>query len=405
MHTGMDPRATPEEIDLWETVSSDLALQQRLAAASSSEEVLQALRSANLDPGSAAKACAACANSWDGPPRVVREKAPPAQWLPVQLFEDEHGLRVEWHHFGSTRLIEPFFEQSWAKVAALPAQSLLRVQTPVDALLELASGPSPDGLIFHMSRCGSTLVAQMLADLEHVTVLAEPPAFDAVLRMHRAGRLSAEHLRGAAAALMRKRHAEARQAVFKLDAWHTPSWPILARLFPETPAIFLHRDPTEVLVSQEHRPGLHAIPGQLPLSLYGFASEDRVAEADHAAWAIAQIAEAGLEAVSQNYATPVDYADLPDALITKILPRFGIVLDDHERERLVLAGNRYSKDPTRSFQPDTDEKRGAASSELRARIVAFGLDRIYARLVEPGNRPHAPQGNPKATVRVSYRFD
>jgi len=405
MHAGMDPHTTPEEIDLWETVSSDLALQQRLAAASSGEEVAQTLSGANLNPASAERAHAESAKSWDGPPRVVREKAPPAQWLPVQLFEDGDGLRVEWHHFGFARLTDPFFEQSWAKVAALPAQSLLRVQTPVDALLEFASGPSPDGLIFHMSRCGSTLVAQMLAELEHVTVLAEPPAFDAVLRMHRAGRLSAEHLRGGAAALMRKRHAEARQCVFKLDAWHTPSWPILARLFPKTPAIFLYRDPSEVLVSQARRPGLHAIPGQLPLSLYGFAGEDRVAEADHAAWAIAQIAGTGLEAVSRNYATPVDYADLPDALVTNILPRFGIVPEDEECDRLTLAGHRYSKDPARSFQPDSDEKRGAASPELRARIAAFGLDRIYARLIGPSNRPQAPQPSPKATMRVSYRFD
>ena len=405
MLAGMDPHATPDEIDLWETVSSDLALQQRLAAASSNEAVVEALGDANLDPGRAARACAARANSWDGPPRVVREKAPPAQWLPVQLFEDEDGLRVEWHHFGFSRLTEPFFEQSWAKVAALPAQRLLRVQTPVDALLEFAAGPAPDGLVFHMSRCGSTLVAQMLAELEKVIVVAEAPVFDAVLRMHLAGHLAAEHVRGVTGALMRKRHPEAQRAVFKLDAWHTPCWPILARLFPDTPAIFLHRDPTEVLVSHERRPGLHAVQGQLPLSLYGFTDGGRIAEADHAAWAIAQIVESGLAAVSSDYARPVDYADLPDALAASILPVFGITPDGDERDRLTLAGHRYSKDPSRSFRTDSDEKRASASPRLHARIAAFGLDRTYASLVEPSDRPTAPQGGPKATVRVSYRFD
>ncbi len=404
MQLSMGTSATPEEIELWETVSTDLALQQRLTAASSSDEVVQVLGDAIRDPASSASACVDAAKAWDSPPRVVREHAPPAQWLPVQLFESDHGLRVEWHHFGFARLTEPFFEQSWAKAAALPAQSLLRVQTPVDVLLEFASGPSPDGLMFHMSRCGSTLVAQMLAELEHVTVVSEAPVFDAALRMHLAGRFSSEHLRGVVGALIRKRHAGARQAVFKLDAWHTPSWPTIAHLFREAPAIFLHREPTEVLVSQARRPGLHAVPGRLPLSLYGFAGADRITEADYAAWAIAEIARAGLDAVSRNYAMPVDYAALPEALFTKILPRFGITPSAEERDRLAIAGNRYSKDPTRSFQPDSGEKRAAAAPDMRERVAAFGLDRVYAGLTEPADRPHPPRGSPKASVRVSYRF-
>ena len=401
----MDARAEPNEIELWEAVSRDPALQRRLVAASSGDQALQVIRDSAIDPRGAVAFCREESPRWDGPPRVLRENAPPAQWLPVQMFEDEGGLKVEWHHFGFARLTEPFFEQSWARAAALPAQSLLRMQTPVDAFFEFRSAPSPDGLVLHMSRCGSTLVAQMLAELGEVTVVAEAPVFDAVLRLHRSGRLTADHLRGAAAALTRMRHPDTRRAVFKLDAWHTPCWPTLASVFPKAPAIFLHRDPVEVLVSQEHRPGMHVTPGQLPLSLYGFTGEERVAGADHAAWAIAQIAKAGLEAVVRGFADPVAHADLPDALLAKILPHFGIATDDAARKRLVEAGLRYSKDPSRTYLPDAQAKRASASPELCARVEAFGLDRMHASLVQARNRLHGPLAQQKTSVRVGFRFD
>ncbi|MEL7690362.1 hypothetical protein [Citromicrobium bathyomarinum] len=401
----MDARVEPREIELWEAVSRDPALQRRLVAASSGDEAMQVIRDSALDPQGAAALCREASPRWDGPPRVLRENAPPAQWLPVHLFEDEGGVKVEWHHFGFARLTEPFFEQSWARAAALPAQSLLRMQTPVDAFLEFRAGPPPDGFVFHMSRCGSTLVAQMLAELDEVTVVSEAPVSDTVLRLHRSGRLTAEHLRGAAAALTRFRHPDARRAVFKLDAWHTPCWRTLASVFPETPAIFLHRDPIEVLVSQERRPGMHVTPGQLPLSLYGFTGGDGIAGADHAAWAIAQIVNAGLEAVVRGFAEPVDFAELPDAILEKILPHFGIATDDAARERLVEAGLRYSKDPSRTYLPDAQAKRASASPELRARVEAFGLDRMHARLVETRNRPHGSLAQQKTSVRVGFRFD
>ena len=401
----MDARVEPKATELWEAVSRDAALQRRLVAASSGDEAMQVIRDAAIDPQGAVALCGEVSPKWDGPPRVLRENAPPAQWLPVHLFEDEGGVKVEWHHFGFARLTEPFFEQSWARAAALPAQSLLRMQTPVDALLEFRSEPAPAGLVLHMSRCGSTLIAQMLAELDEVTVVAEAPLFDTVLRLHRSGRLTGEHLRGAAAALTRVRHPDARQAVIKLDAWHTPCWRTLASFFPETPAIFLHRNPIEVLVSQERRPGMHITPGQLPLSLYGFTGGDGVAGADHAAWATAQIANAGLEAVVRGFAEPVDFAELSDALWEKVLPHFGIMPDDSARKRLVEASRRYSKDPSRSYLPDTQEKRASASPELRARVEAFGLDRMHTSLVETRNRPHRPLAQQKTSVRVDFRFD
>src|SRR5438874_313448 len=43
----------------------------------------------------------------------------------------------------------------------------------------------PSGLIFHMSRCGSTLVSQMLAALPANIVVSEAPPIDAIVQAYR----------------------------------------------------------------------------------------------------------------------------------------------------------------------------------------------------------------------------
>jgi len=150
---------------------------------------------------------------------------------------------------------------------------------------------------------------------------------------------------------------------------------------------------------------MHVTRGVLPLALYGFAGEEHIAEADNATWAIAQVASAGADAVAQGYALPVDYAALPDALLETILPRFGIALDSDETSRIAVAGGRYSKDPTRSFAPDSDEKRASAPPELLAGMESFGLRQIRERLLDPATavRPRSLDARP--SVLVCYRFD
>jgi hypothetical protein len=75
---------------------------------------------------------------------------PPAQWLPVRVAHDDPG--VDWCHFAGERLAAPFY-----------ANTVRRM---------------PDGFVFHMSRCGSTLVAQMLAVVPDHVVASEAELVD-----------------------------------------------------------------------------------------------------------------------------------------------------------------------------------------------------------------------------------
>ena len=57
------------------------------------------------------------------------------------------------------------------------------VRTGLEALRALDSEPSldPAGMIFHLSRCGSTLVSRLLGTLPGVVVVSEPAPLNALL--------------------------------------------------------------------------------------------------------------------------------------------------------------------------------------------------------------------------------
>src|SRR5262249_22714547 len=93
-------------------------------------------------------------------------------WLPAAVHLRDSKPIVEWTYFGSRQPTEPFFSDSLGICRRTPFARLFEHHTP----LELSSdGAAPSGFIFHMSRCGSTLIAQMLAALPRAVVISEAP--------------------------------------------------------------------------------------------------------------------------------------------------------------------------------------------------------------------------------------
>ena len=98
-----------------------------------------------------------------------------ARWTPIRFDFSGPAPTVDWADLSAERFDEPFFDQTVARWATSPgAQPLVR--TGLDAFLALDSEPSldPAGMIFHLSRCGSTLVSRLLGALPGVVIVAEP---------------------------------------------------------------------------------------------------------------------------------------------------------------------------------------------------------------------------------------
>lgn len=312
-------------------------------------------------------------------PAIPDDAVPPRHWLPVAVTGTADAPHVEWLHFAGEALDRPFYEDSVRRARALPFNRLMRCVTPLAALAAFDAAPLPDGLIFHMSRCGSTLVAQMLASLPGSIVVSEPPPLDSVIQLAARGAVPPAAIRHMAAALTRDRSGRARHRFIKLDSWHALALPMLRALFADTPWLFLHRDPVEVLVSQQRMPGFHAVPGLIPLDAFGIAAPPGIGHDAHLGWLLGQICDAAADGLATGGGIAIDYRALPDAVVQHLLPHFGVSPDAAAQVALAAAGQRNAKVPDAHFAPDTAGKQQQASPELRA-LAALHIAPACARL-------------------------
>jgi hypothetical protein len=105
-------------------------------------------------------------------------------WVPISVYGQSRPFGVDWCYLGRRRFVEPFFDETIQQCLRLPFNQLFRPQTGLDARETLAAehpGLPLHGIIFHMLRCGSTLLAQQLAALGQTAVLSEASPIDGVL--------------------------------------------------------------------------------------------------------------------------------------------------------------------------------------------------------------------------------
>jgi hypothetical protein len=306
-------------------------------------------------------------------------------WLPTAVASAAGAMALDWTHFAGARLTEPFFEDSLRRARRLPFNRLIRRRTPLSDLAEAMEGEAPvvpDGLIFHLSRCGSTLVAQMLAAVDEHVVVSEAPPLDAVVQLaqQRTKVPLAERvrlLRAMVSALGRDRATGGRYIV-KLDSWHALALPLFRLAFPDTPWVFLYRDPVEIMVSHGRSRGWQTVQGAMG-DLYGIADGGRMSGEDYTARVLARTCEAVLRHHMLGGGMLIDYRMLPAAVETRILPHFGISPNTTGREAMAAAAARDAKTPAFPFARDVERKQQEAGPGLRA-LVAAHLAGPYRRL-------------------------
>lgn len=318
---------------------------------------------------------------------------PPAPWLPMQIVTIGGELYVDWAYFGPAPLRQPFFEDSIRSALWRPFARMFLYRTCLADFLSHAAlepGLVPDGFIFHMSRCGSTLVSQMLAALPDNIAISEAAPIDAVVQLSHIwpalpGDQHAHYLRAMVAAFGRKRSGSEHRFFLKLDSWHALALPLFRRAFPDVPWIFLYRDPVEVKVSQARQPGSQMVPGILPPGIYGLDDPGLLPGDDYSARVLAKVCEAaaGHYGQDENKARGllVNYRDLPGAFWSKILPHFGVRFSAVERDMMQRAARYDAKAQHAEFTDDRDGKQREASDSLRG-IADTYVGPVYRRLEE-----------------------
>jgi hypothetical protein len=307
-----------------------------------------------------------------------------ARWTPIRFDFSGPNPAVDWADLSDERFVEPFFDQTVAGWAAGPRAKGL-VRTGLEGLVALDSEPSlePVGMIFHLSRCGSTLVSRLLGTLPGVVVLAEPEPLNTLLaldpdRVDHAALVQVVRL--LVRALGRRRHGDERLLVLKCTSWNIRRREVLAAAFPDTPWIWVQRDPTRVLASLLAKPpgwlGLWAAPGRAA-QRFGVdpAAVPAMTRTEFAANALGGMLEAAAADPAQRLC--IDHADLPAAIWQRVAPHFGIEVDSAAIERMIEESRFYSKDPTPQVFNGDDPEDSPVTDAIREAAQRFA---------EPGYR-------------------
>ena len=242
---------------------------------------------------------------------------------------------VEWCWMDGIAFSEPAFAQTIERALRTPFSLLFRRETPIDALERLEPGLAPSGFVFHVSRCGSTLVSRCSPRCRSISFSRSRfPSTTSCARTPRRPTRSAGCARSCRRSVAPRRGDE-RAYVLKLDAWSACSLGTVRRAFPDVPWVFLFREPVQVLASHFRQRGAHMVPGAIDPGLFGLDRESiaRMPPEEYCARVLAAICRAALEHRDEQ-ALFVDYDELPGALFDRILGAFGLECDPAERARM-----------------------------------------------------------------------
>jgi hypothetical protein len=307
-------------------------------------------------------------------------------WIPYRVEWRGYGPEVDWCYLGERPFREPFFDHTIRSVLRDPFHLSARHHTPIQALADMSAvrpGLPLGGLIFHMSRCGSTLISRLLASSPTNLVLSEAPPIDEVLDMARRGASEEQRiawLRGLVSALGQPRTGQEQRMFIKLDSWHVLDLPLIRRAFPDTPWIFVYRDPVEVMMSHKQLRGSQMAPGQLPPARLGLDATAVQLPLDldkFCARVLGNFCTAAAQYAPMHGGMLVNYNQFPDAIWSDILPWFRVAPTEAEREEMELEMMYHAKQPAHPFQPDSEAKRRAASPALRALAEQFIAPAYY----------------------------
>ncbi len=310
-------------------------------------------------------------------------------WIPIRIYWKERRPLVDWCWVGTRRFTEPFFDHTIEVCLQLPFANLCRPQTPIDMLRErhaIEPGLQPRGFIFHMSRCGSTLVSQMLAALPKNVVISEAGSIDSVLRAKfREPSLTdqerADWLRWMVSALAQRRSGDEERLFIKFDSWSVLDVPLISRAFPGVPWIFLYRNPVEVLVSQLAHRGAHMVPGGIEPELFGMRLDEvfKMQPEEYCAKVLARLCEAALQHHQSCAGIMVNYEQLPDAVWTGVADFFGAEVSDADMQAFRRVATLDAKNPALGFESDSQAKQNKASEAVRVASARW-LAPLYEQL-------------------------
>jgi hypothetical protein len=306
-------------------------------------------------------------------------------YLPIDLIISSEKGCVTWANFADIQLVEPFFHDTVMKIEA-SEPGLEKVKT--DLAQVMVSGRSlppvvPKGLVFHISRCGSTLISNALRIAQRTIVIAEAQPLAAVFLP----RMQSTPMQGEYGTELRRMvlqslaniygsHSGSRpgRLIIKFASWNLLGIPLIRSLWPTVPCVIAIRDPVEVIVSHlATAAGWKALKGQATVAckIFGFTLADRTVLdmpiEEYYARILGRLYRAAAAAIDQNCRV-CDYNDIGPQRLAKISEFFQTEVPEKGALERVLS--LHAKDPTstRLFNDDREVKQRSATDAVRTSV-------------------------------------
>jgi len=303
-----------------------------------------------------------------------------AQWTPIRLTLERPEPVVDWCDLRGIAFREPFFMQTvarWANQTAdggeAPRPVIRTVLSTLEAIDGVGECLDPSGFIFHMSRCGSTVLSRLFGTVPDTVVISEADPINTFLEadpseLNEAALVAC--LRLMIRALGRKRFGEERHFVVKFSSWNVRRLGLLRAAFPGVPQVFVYRSPVEVINSV-----LKGSPGWMQLQRFPAQAEHLLGipaaecagmpAAEFCARGLAGFCAAALDG-DDGRTLFVDYRDLPEAAWGPVAHHFGIPLAAENVARMREEARYYAKDAGRRPFVADDVQKGLSTPEITA---------------------------------------
>ncbi len=171
--------------------------------------------------------------------------------IPVGV--DSSSGQLRWLDLASYHCYQGFFRDALAFYRALSTSEPAEMCSRLDVLAVPDLIPdtiAPTGFIFHAGRCGSTLLARVLARSRSNMVFSEASAHNQMWRLISAqDTLDLALYRSLLTGMGRQRLPSYRHHIIKLTSWNIVQSAFIQTAFPDAPALFLFREPGRLLES------------------------------------------------------------------------------------------------------------------------------------------------------------
>lgn len=315
--------------------------------------------------------------------------------IPVDIdLEAKHliWLDVADHHFS-----ESFFFVSIEKLFNNTQFTFATDLSILDSDTIVADALYPNGFIFHMGRCGSTLLAKILAQSEENLVISEAPPHFLIWSLWnedwmRPFPFTEEHIhryKNLVFAIGRKRRPGYNAHFIKFTTFNILYLDFIRHVFPDVPIIFLYRDPVEVMVAfTDQGPGWQRFKDSAFGAFVAGCSLNQVKAMNKQSFHqhfLSQFMEAAIQA-SSNGLTLVNYHHLIPQNLEFILNAMNFTVNDETLDRMIKQFKYYAKADEQPiiFIPDTLEKRQKITPEIEA-LALSRLMPLYERLEQAEN--------------------